>query len=250
MFYHFHQNNSGGNFAYDDKLGIAPNVIVEADSVAEANDRALDIGLYFDGVSNGRDCSCCGDRWYPVSSDQYDGKPFPHMYGSQVNPGDNFPAKDEKGGFHFKWMGDGMAEGFIHYKDGRIEPFHEHQNERKDLDGSYGYGVQFTRNYVDVFLVGKNGWAEDGNRQAANHPSRQGTLGEWVMPDGPTVELVRGYGWGKAWFPTADEADEFAAQLSDKNNAIWDAVRSTVRKERKDIDTVLSEALSIWRKDA
>ena len=28
-----------------------------------------DIGLYFDGVSLGKDCPCCGDRWYGLWSD-------------------------------------------------------------------------------------------------------------------------------------------------------------------------------------
>ena len=29
----------------------------------EANTKACDIGIYFDGVANGADCECCGDRW-------------------------------------------------------------------------------------------------------------------------------------------------------------------------------------------
>ena len=30
---------------------------------------AEDIGLYFDGVEQGMDCSCCGDRWYRAWED-------------------------------------------------------------------------------------------------------------------------------------------------------------------------------------
>lgn len=77
MYYHFHQNNSGGAFAnpYD--------IIVEADSPEEANEIAQRHGVYFDGTNCqgvcdeewvpyegcycSRDCPCCGDRWYRVS---------------------------------------------------------------------------------------------------------------------------------------------------------------------------------------
>lgn len=62
MFYHYSQNNSGGSFDNDDR--VCHHVIVEADSADEADVRAESIGLYFDGVERGLDCSCCGDRWY------------------------------------------------------------------------------------------------------------------------------------------------------------------------------------------
>ena len=29
----------------------------------EADTRAEKFGIYFDGVKNGQDCDCCGDRW-------------------------------------------------------------------------------------------------------------------------------------------------------------------------------------------
>lgn len=63
MFYYFSQNNSGGSF--DDSLGYG--IIVEADNADEANDIAESKGVYFNGCETERDCSCCGDRWYPVS---------------------------------------------------------------------------------------------------------------------------------------------------------------------------------------
>jgi hypothetical protein len=80
MFYTFYQNNSGGNFT-----GPAVYVIIEANSAKEANDRAEDIGLYFNGASedeNGwsRDCPCCGDRWTAQWSDA-DGTEKPEIYG-------------------------------------------------------------------------------------------------------------------------------------------------------------------------
>ena len=61
MFFHYWQNNSGGEFQVNDK--VCQHVVVEADDPRHANDRARDIGLYFDGVSRHIDCECCGDRW-------------------------------------------------------------------------------------------------------------------------------------------------------------------------------------------
>jgi hypothetical protein len=61
MFYTYSQNNSGGKCK-----GPALYVIIEADSAKEANERAIsEAGLYFDGVADGIDCECCGDRWRP-----------------------------------------------------------------------------------------------------------------------------------------------------------------------------------------
>lgn len=63
-YYRFHQNNSGGGFDHDPKAGIGYDVYVEARCPAEANQRAEDIGLYFDGCDKNIDCECCGgDRW-------------------------------------------------------------------------------------------------------------------------------------------------------------------------------------------
>ena len=61
MWFEFDQNNSGGFFECDDK--VCATVWIEADTVHEATAKAQDLGIYFDGVSLGRDCECCGDRW-------------------------------------------------------------------------------------------------------------------------------------------------------------------------------------------
>jgi hypothetical protein len=63
-FWHFRQNNSGGLFDIDDSRGIGVDVWIEAASLEDAERRAEQIGLYFNGVQDGRDCDCCGDRWY------------------------------------------------------------------------------------------------------------------------------------------------------------------------------------------
>ena len=59
MFYTYDQTNSGGTYT-----GPAACVIVEADSAWQANAIARKHGVYFDGCQSGKDCSCCGDRWY------------------------------------------------------------------------------------------------------------------------------------------------------------------------------------------
>ena len=80
-FFTFHQNNSGGRF--DEGDGVAPHVIIEAMSAKEANEKAKSLGIYFDGVDEGIDCPCCGDRWDSV--DDRDGTPEPRVYGRHVS---------------------------------------------------------------------------------------------------------------------------------------------------------------------
>lgn len=75
-FFNFSQNNSGGSFHVDDERGIGPELWIEATDYHHANARAEQIGLYWDGVDAGIDCSCCGDRWHPAW-DPYQGLPSP-----------------------------------------------------------------------------------------------------------------------------------------------------------------------------
>lgn len=74
--YVYHQSNSGGRFR-----GPAVRLIVEADSHEDADSSAVyRAGIYFDGVRDGMDCDCCGDRWasaewgstYPTVDDALD----------------------------------------------------------------------------------------------------------------------------------------------------------------------------------
>lgn len=78
MFYHYSQNNSGGSFHIDDD--VAHHVIIEANSAAEADEKAESIGIYFNGCDNGSDCSCCGDRWSSQWNDD-SGSDVPLIYG-------------------------------------------------------------------------------------------------------------------------------------------------------------------------
>jgi len=58
--YSFHQNNSGGYYTEP-----AKNILVKnARDESHATELALGAGMYFNGVADGSDCSCCGDRWY------------------------------------------------------------------------------------------------------------------------------------------------------------------------------------------
>lgn len=73
-FYNFRQNNSGGHFNSDEN--VCENVFIEAHNAEEANLLADSFGIYFDGCEQGLDCSCCGDRWYPVSEGEGEEKPM------------------------------------------------------------------------------------------------------------------------------------------------------------------------------
>lgn len=63
--YVYLQNPAGGDFVISDKVDQL--VAIEAFSAEEANNRATLLGIYFDGVHKGIDCSCCGDRWLKKS---------------------------------------------------------------------------------------------------------------------------------------------------------------------------------------
>lgn len=96
----YRQNNSGGNFVYDEGRGISVNVWVQARDAGEADFRAERIGLYFDGAG---DCSCCGDRWSSQGGYGWAGED------------DTPPAPDvpfEKKDYRIKWT-DGY-ETFVH----------------------------------------------------------------------------------------------------------------------------------------
>jgi hypothetical protein len=103
MFYTFSQNNSGGTFDVNNR--VCEYVIVEADSAKDANERAENVGVYFNGCDTGADCECCGDRWYE-QWDESDGKEVPSIYGTAVT--------EMTAGFFRK-------QAYVYYKDGRKE---------------------------------------------------------------------------------------------------------------------------------
>ena len=80
-FFEFNQNNSGGSFDVDDN--VCHRVVIEADTAAEATAKAEELGCYWNGVANGMDCSCCGDRWYELWGDD-DVLKFPLQHGEET----------------------------------------------------------------------------------------------------------------------------------------------------------------------
>lgn len=73
-FYEFTQNNSGGHFDVDDE--VCHRVIIEAPNADVATSIAMSKGIYFNGVAEGRDCGCCGDRWSELWADDFVELPF------------------------------------------------------------------------------------------------------------------------------------------------------------------------------
>jgi uncharacterized protein YjbJ (UPF0337 family) len=101
-FYGFLQNNSGGSLDIDDQFAVL--MIFEADSADEANAKAAEVGVYFDGCDVRKDCPCCGDRWSRVTkSDATDA-----------------PILDVDQGRRYEWCRtpEGKAYAYVHYKDG------------------------------------------------------------------------------------------------------------------------------------
>lgn len=120
-FFTFSQNNSGGHFIEDVKLGIGHHVIIEAISQNDAIERAKNIGLYFDGCENEIDCECCGDRWY-MPLDESSTEPL--IYGQ--NAKNYIPT--------YVPFADG-GKAFIHYLNNTIETIDliKHYENRKVL---------------------------------------------------------------------------------------------------------------------
>jgi len=74
-FYEYTQNNSGGSFTEDEKL--CHRVFIEDKNIDDANTKAENIGIYFNGLEDGLDCECCGDRWCQPNEIK-----FPYTHGT------------------------------------------------------------------------------------------------------------------------------------------------------------------------
>ena len=101
MFYAYNQNNSGGAFVSNDSVTFT--VIIEASSADEANDRAEEIGIYFDDDCE-VDCECCGSRWSRAW--EGDSDETPAIYGEPV-------AEYEEG-----WAKPGQPYAYVYYANG------------------------------------------------------------------------------------------------------------------------------------
>lgn len=93
----FFQNNSGGSFnscRLDSDLSFIN--FIEAASPEDADERAMELGCYFDGVNDGRDCPCCGDRWSRADDEIDLGSKSIEEYATEMNKDfswDNMPVK-------------------------------------------------------------------------------------------------------------------------------------------------------------
>lgn len=77
MFFIYNQNNSGGSFVTNKNL--CHRVCIEANNEKKAEEKAEELGIYFNGVDEGIDCPCCGDRWHIAEEEV-----FPIRYGDLV----------------------------------------------------------------------------------------------------------------------------------------------------------------------
>jgi hypothetical protein len=126
-FYTFGQNNPGGVYH-----GVQ-NIIIEADSAEQANNLSFKHNIYFNVCDADIDCSCCGDRWSPVT--ESDGTQKPQVgsviyEGSEQDIVKNFYKEiaDCEGGW---WNCD------IHFSDGTSKQYRfdeNHVSEAKKLD--------------------------------------------------------------------------------------------------------------------
>lgn len=109
--YKFDQNNSGGSFDEDKK--VCPRVFIQALSAEDANQKAESLGIYFNGVEEGQDCECCGDRWYPVD----DSLDFPLPWADGLS----FENVEEYAYFLARNYGWGKVKCRLFYADGLIK---------------------------------------------------------------------------------------------------------------------------------
>lgn len=111
MFFTYVQNNSGGSFRVTDDL--RQYTIVEADTADQANQKAMGLGIYFNGVRDEIDCECCGDRWYPAGAsvvfEDDEATEVPCVYGEPVE----LVESDSSNG----------CSGIVHYADGTVKYF-------------------------------------------------------------------------------------------------------------------------------
>ncbi|WJN62768.1 hypothetical protein [Streptomyces phage phiScoe15] len=116
-FFEYNQNNSGGSFHIDPEAGISTVVIVEADTAKQADAKAEEIGLYFDGAG---DCDCCGDRWYSAQGwgfgDEPEGDAVPSIYGEPVSD------IDFSSSYRSRWA-DGAPEVYVHFASGTVQGY-------------------------------------------------------------------------------------------------------------------------------
>ena len=118
--FEFNQNNSGGSFDVDDK--VCHRLFIEAESFDDAVKKAEELGCYWDGVDDGIDCPCCGDRWSkwnddPVGIELYKTEGYKSFsYGTLY-----FNNIEEYAQFLADKYGWTVPDGRIYYSDGNMK---------------------------------------------------------------------------------------------------------------------------------
>lgn len=121
-FFTYHQNNSGGVFHSDEQ--VAPVVIIEAESAYDANDIALEVGIYFDGEG---DCPCCGSRWQRAWDDE-EGDDWPRIYGQS-------PLHYVEGGTYYsRSRGTDTWEVIVYYANGDVYRYAQGRLKHTDYE--------------------------------------------------------------------------------------------------------------------
>jgi hypothetical protein len=108
--YEFNQNNSGGVFEVTDT--VCHRVWIQAGSIDAAVQKAAALGVYFNGVEDGLDCACCGDRWY----EPYGATEFPVPY----DKGESLATVEQYAEFLRDRYGWTDPDSMIYYADGRV----------------------------------------------------------------------------------------------------------------------------------
>ena len=107
MFLTIRQNNSGGYYVLDDKLGVGETIIIECDTIKEAKLKFRVLAEEY-GDSFYNYCNCCGERWPDFEyNDEEDLTESPSVYGITLEDYDD------------RWI----YRGYIHYKSGEFKYF-------------------------------------------------------------------------------------------------------------------------------
>lgn len=119
--YEFRQNNSGGSFHTNDDVSV--EVLIQAASSGEADIKAEEIGIYFDGVEEGRDCDCCGNRWHSAGNALSQFTTYNWRNRSKTDYG-NVRAYAQAVADVDDWAAAGEPTVIVYFADGTVERFY------------------------------------------------------------------------------------------------------------------------------
>lgn len=212
MFFNFRQNNSHGKFEITEVAGH--EIVIEADSVDDANDRASNV-IEFDVG-----CPCCGDRWNRVW-DTKDGTELPTAhYGADAF--NAFP--DTLDPFDFPMLCDTYIVD-VYYKDKGLAhkrivydilKLRKQAKDRQRDAGNKLWGVCFnTFGVSPVFEAVENtrigGWWDDsGNRKI----------------EGVGLHIAEAYAFGSFGTTDKKEAQKFVREYKDARKFMQMQVRT------------------------